>query len=317
MIYHERNEEGAFRQILRWGADLVNTNHGDHFLRLLREVEAEVKSGKLDATPLPKVKRAVIVMLDGCRGDALDQAATPCLERIRREGAWTLTAQSVMPTSTLPCHASIFHSQMPVEHGVVTNHWQPNANLPPSLFSVVHDAGYETAAFYTWEPLRDLAPAGTLDRVYYRRLSYEAFDELSVTAIESITSLKPTFSFVYLEAPDALGHLYGWMSPRYLEAIAKVDTVVGRLQEALANSGELDETMILVLADHGGHGRGHGTNQAEDVNVPLLAWGPAIRRGYKIEGCVSLIDVAPTLLYALGIPQPCEWRGRVLHEIFQ
>jgi glycerophosphoryl diester phosphodiesterase len=316
MIYHDRKEAGAFRQILRWGVEMVNLDHGDLFLQVLREVEAGLATGRQDTTPLPRAKRAILVMLDGCRSDALEAVATPTFDRIRREGAWTLTARAVMPSSTLPCHTSIFHSQVPAEHGVLSNIWTPSEALAPSLITTVREAGYPTAAFYTWEELRDLAPPGKLDRCHYRRLSYEAFDELYATAIETITRLKPTFSFVYLEAPDALGHRYGWMSPRYLEAVQKVDEVVGRLMQALEVSGDLDETLIVVMADHGGHGRGHGTEMPEDMTIPWLIWGPGIRVGYHVEREVRLIDVAPTLLYALGIPQPGAWRGEVIDEVF-
>jgi arylsulfatase A-like enzyme len=255
-------------------------------------------------------------MLDGCRGDALEVAATPTFDRLRAEGSWTLEARSTMPSVTLPCHTSIFHSQMPEDHGVVSNEWTPTPKLAPSLIEVIRDGGYDTAAFYTWEELRDLAPVGKLDRSYYRRLSYEAFEELSVVAIETVTRLRPTFSFVYLEAPDALGHLFGWMSPRYLEAVQKTDEVVERLMDALAAVGELEETLIMVMADHGGHDRGHGTEMAEDMLVPWLVWGPGICAGHKVIGDVRLIDVAPTLLYALGIPKPEGWQGSVIGEIF-
>jgi glycerophosphoryl diester phosphodiesterase len=317
MIYHQAKEKGAYRQVLRWGVEMVNLNHGDLFLEALREYEAEIAAGQIDTTPLPRAKRAILVMLDGCRGDALDAAETPTFDRMRAQGAWTLHARSVMPAVTLPCHTSIFHSQMPEEHGVLSNSWTPSADLATSLIAAVRDAGYETAAFYTWEPLRDLAPAGKLDRVHYRRLSYEAFEELYKTTIETIPRLKPTFSFVYLEAPDALGHLFGWMSPRYLEAVSKADEVAGLLMDALEASGDLADTLIMVMADHGGHGRGHGTELPEDMNVPWLVWGPGIRRGLQIKTGVQLIDVAPTLLYALGIPRPCGWRGRVVEEILE
>ena len=316
MIRHGRKEAGAFRQVLRWGVDLVNLDHADLFYQVMEDFQAEFAVKGFDPTPLPSVKRAVLVMLDGCRGDALEAAQTPTFDRLRCEGAWTLTAQSVMPTSTLPCHTSIFHSQMPTEHGVVSNTWTPSAAIAPSLISAIHDAGYETAAFYTWEQLRDLAPPGKLDRVHFRRLSYAAFDELAATAITTIVALKPTFSFVYLEAPDALGHLYGWMSPRYLEAVERVDKVVGQLLEALETSGDLAETLFIVMADHGGHGRGHGTDSAEDMNVPWLIWGPGIRPGHHLTCEVRLIDVAPTLLYAMGIPQPAAWRGEIVRESF-
>jgi glycerophosphoryl diester phosphodiesterase len=317
MIYHPAQEPEAFRQILRWGVDFANVDQGDLFLQVMEEREAALASGLVDETPLPRVKQVVLVMLDGCRPDAIEAVETPTLDRMRREGAWTMNARSVMPSITLPCHTSIFYSQMPEEHGVLSNTWTPSAMLGPSLMSVVHDAGYPTAAFYTWEELRDLTPPGKLDRTYYRSISYEAIDELCATALTTIPQLKPTLSFVYLEATDALGHLHGWMSRPYLDGVRRADGVIGALMQTLETSGDLDETLIVVMADHGGHGRGHGTELAEDMTVPWIVWGAGVRAGWQIEREVRLMDVAPTLLYALGIPQPPEWRGQVIGEVFR
>lgn len=316
MIYHPPKEEGAYHQIMRWGADMINLNHADLFLRVRDEVEVTYQVGEIDTTPLSRAKRAILVMLDGCRADALEAAETPTFDKLRREGAWTLQAHSVMPSVTLPCHTSLFHSQMPEEHGIFSNLWTPSSELAPSLIATLREHGYESAAFYTWEELRDLTPPGKLDYLFFRRLSYEAFDELVATALEVIPRLKPTLSFVYLEGPDALGHLYGWMSPTYLKAVNKADDVVGSLMQALEANGDLAETLIVVLADHGGHERRHGTEMAEDMTIPLLIWGQGICTGHKIEVEVRLIDVAPTLLYALGVPQPKDWRGKVITEVF-
>ncbi len=71
------------------------------------------------------------------------------------------------------------------------------------------------------------------------------------------------------------------------------------------------------MADHGGHDHGHGTDRPEDMTVPLIFCGPGVKRGYHIKRTVSTMDVAPTILYALGIPIPEAWQGDVLVEIFE
>jgi predicted AlkP superfamily phosphohydrolase/phosphomutase len=48
----------------------------------------------------------------------------------------------------------------------------------------------------------------------------------------------------------------------------------------------------------------------------FAAFGPDIRRGGKIEGA-RIIDVAPTILYALGLPIPEDMDGRPLLEVFE
>ncbi|MCC6170112.1 MAG: alkaline phosphatase family protein [Caldilineaceae bacterium] len=312
MVYHPHKDPGAFRQVLRWGVDLINLDHGDLFL----QVAAEFAAGASAQTePLPRAKRVVLFMLDGCRPDALETAHTPVIDRLRREGVWTAQARTVMPSITLPCHTSLFYSAHPEQHGVTTNDWTPPDPPLPSLIEVIGDSGYGTAAFYSWEQLRDMAPPGTLDTSVYRRYSEQAFEELGRAAAGEIARQRPTFAFVYLEATDAIGHRYGWMSPAYLEAVAKSDRIIGQVIDALTAAGDLDETVCMVMADHGGHGHGHGTEQPEDMTIPWIAWGAGLRRNYCIQGPVHITDVAPTVLYLLGIPIPEQWQGQAIGEI--
>lgn len=311
MIYHPALEPAAYQQILRWGVDLVNLDHADRFLQVFEAADAS-----LLAAPLPRVQRVVLFMLDGCRPDALTAANPPHVERIIEEGAITLTAQTVMPSITLPCHSSIFRSQLPAQHGIVSNEWTPGPELRPSMVDIIRQTGYDTAAFYTWEPLRNLALPGSVDTVFYRALSFEGFQAVCDSAVTWVQQLLPVFSFVYLEATDAYGHLYGWMSPAYLQALGMSDEAVGRVLAGLEEVGALDDTLVVIMADHGGHAHGHGTDAPEDMTVPVIFWGPGVKQGYSIEQPVSTLDVAPTILYALGIPQPDAWQGKPLTEIF-
>ncbi len=48
----------------------------------------------------------------------------------------------------------------------------------------------------------------------------------------------------------------------------------------------------------------------------ILAQGPHVRRNAKIEGA-GIIDVAPTVMYALGMPIPSDMDGKPLTEIFE
>ena len=93
----------------------------------------------------------------------------------------------------------------------------------------------------------------------------------------------------------------------YDEEIAFVDLQLGRLFAALQEKGLLDRAIVLFTADHGeehwdhnGFEHGH-TLYDELLHVPLIVWGPGVHAG-RIETPVSLIDLAPTILGALGAP---------------
>jgi len=254
----------------------------------------------------------VLILIDGLRPDGLEVASCPNLKALRARGAWTMRASSVMPSVTLPCHTSIFHSVPPMRHGVTTNIWTPMARPLPGLFDLAKGAGKRCAFLYNWEELRDLARPGSLELAYFRNTSYQP-DGDQIIADEAARVLPGAydFAFIYLGTVDVAGHYYGWMSDGYLAQVSSVDTALGTILDALPA-----DTTYLVQSDHGGHHRNHGSDMPEDMTIPWLVGGPGIRAGHPIEVPVSLLDTAPTLARLLGIAPHPEWEGRCVEEIF-
>ena len=255
----------------------------------------------------------LFVMIDGLRPDAIAACNCPTLKGLMARGASTLGASSVMPSITLPCHTSIFHSVPPTRHGVTTNDWQPMARPLPGLMDLAKAAGKRCAAIYNWEPLRNLSQPLSLDYAWYRDLSYfEHGDDLTAdAAIRDLVEVQPDFAFVYFGTVDTTGHRFGWMSAEYLRQVERVDRQLGRLLAALPEGYH-----VLVQADHGGHERNHGTEMAEDMTIPWIVVGPSIRQGYTIPSKVSLLDTAPTLARILGVNTHRDWEGKCVDEVF-
>jgi predicted AlkP superfamily pyrophosphatase or phosphodiesterase len=255
----------------------------------------------------------VLILIDGLRPDAIAAAGCSRLAALRDRGAATMRASSVMPSITLPCHTSIFHSVPPTRHGITTNEWQPMARPLPGLFDLAHAAGKRCACFYNWEQLRDLGRPGSLELSFFRNTAYQP-DGDQIVADEAARALRDgsfDFAFVYLGTVDTSGHYYGWMSDGYLEQVANVDALLGGLLDALPA-----DTTVLLQSDHGGHDRNHGTDAPEDMTIPWIVAGPGIRAGYTIGAPVSLLDTAPTLARLLGLAPHRDWEGRCIEEIF-
>ena len=68
---------------------------------------------------------------------------------------------------------------------------------------------------------------------------------------------------------------------------------------------------MIVLADHGGHDRSHGTDKPEDMTIPVCICGPKFEEGKELEG-TSILDVAPTVVKLLEVPRVKEWEGKEL-----
>lgn len=256
-----------------------------------------------------------LVMVDGLRPDAIDLAGCPNLRSLMARGSTSLVAKSLMPSITLPCHMSIFHSVPPGRHGVTSNDWRPMARPLPGLVDVAKNADLRAAFFYNWEPLRNLSLAGSLHLSYFRggvTRDPLADSVIAAEAARYLGSVSPDFAFVYFGTVDTFGHSHGWMSEEYLAQVGRVDEALGVLLEALPA-----ESTVLLQADHGGHDRDHGTDADEDLLIPWVVGGPGIRSGYQIQEPVCLLDTAPTLARIMGIAPHRDWEGHCIEAIFE
>jgi len=255
----------------------------------------------------------VLVMIDGLRPDAIEIANCPHIKGFRSRSAATMQARSVMPSITLPCHTTIFHSVLPSRHGITTNTWKPFSEPLPGLFEVANAANKRCAFFYNWEELRDIGRPSSLTYSFYTRTAYQPDGDqiIAVEAARQLVTNQFDFAFVYFGTVDSAGHHYGWMSEGYINQVAAVDSALGTLLTSLpANS------TVLIQSDHGGHDHGHGTESDEDMTIFWMVSGPNIRAGHTITTPVSLLDTAPTLARLLNINAPSEWEGQCIEEIF-
>ncbi len=254
----------------------------------------------------------VFVMTDGVRPDAIDAARCPAHTALRERGSWTDAARSVMPSVTLPCHMSIFHSAPPARHGVTTNLYIPPARPLVGLVEVLRAAGKRSAFIHNWEPLRDLnRPEQLAFSLFYEPPLDPSFDDLAASeGASAIASGSYDFVFVYLGSVDIAGHAYGWMSDGYLAQLVELDRGLGAIAAALP-----DDATIIVHSDHGGHDRTHGTEMDADMTIPWLAAGPTIGRG-RLAAAITLLDTAPIIARSLGVAAPPSWEGRVPDGLF-
>jgi choline-sulfatase len=95
-----------------------------------------------------------------------------------------------------------------------------------------------------------------------------------------------------------------------------MDAQIGRILDALRQTGQMDNTYIFFTADHGlavGHHGLMGKQNLFDhsVRVPLMVVGPGVEAGRRISAPVYLQDIMPSTLQLAGIPRPdsCQFRS--------
>lgn len=250
--------------------------------------------------------KVVLILLDGMRPDAIGDI--PLVEELKKTSAYTLDADTVFPSVTLPCHMSLFHSVDPQRHGITTNTYVPQVRPIRGLCEVLKQAKKKNAFFYTWEELRDLTRPDSLAFGCYcsgHNETYEAADQhVCDIFCDYVPKYQPDFTFLYFGLTDAAGHGCGWMSDCYLSAMRESWDKVAQAIAALP-----EDYTVIITADHGGHDRSHGSTMPEDMKIPVFFRGPSFEPGKILEN-VSIKDIAPTITTLLSVDPDEDWEGK-------
>ena len=276
-----------------------------------------------------RAKRVLIMTFDGIRVDALEQANTPNIDSLIREGSASFATRDVMPSITLPNFTSHLCGAGPEAHGVVDNRWEVDKyNLTavekdadgyfPSSFQVLKDQvpGIRTAFYWNWKPLiRPYNPKVFDDTHYVDCDDYPQLYDRAITFIKEHRD-EPQFVFLYTVHTDHVGHQHAWMSPEYIRSIEEGDVHVGRMLEFLKAEGLYEDTHIFFISDHGGLGKDHGGVSPEEMIVPWVLRGPGIKKGFTITEANNTVNTASTVVRLFGAEQPLCWTGEVPESIF-
>ena len=289
----------------------------------------------------PPRTNVLLISIDTLRADRLGaygatRVQTPSIDGLARTGVRFERAYTPVPL-TLPAHWTILTGVEPWRHGVVDNGMTVASSPVPTLAERFKDAGYDTAAFVAAFVLHrtfglsrgferyDDGPAGdaALEQVLH---STGTADERVDRALAWLREDRkaPFFLWLHLYDPHAPyappeGFRARYEDRPYDGEIAFVDTQVARMLRALDRSGATDQTLVVLLSDHGESLGEHG-EQTHGVllydatlRVPLIARLPGkVDGGRKREDPVTLADVAPTILALAGLPPSPGLDGRNL-----
>ncbi len=271
--------------------------------------------------PTTPVRRVILTVLDGLRPDAIPRFGLQQFERLATLGASTMQAQTVQPSVTACAMASLLTGAHPTRHGLQSDRFQlPRARgeIHP-MAKELRSHSLPTSAFLGQVPwlMQGLAHriAGAAG-VGEARFTGRSAREILESAHRTLETQRRGLIVFHWPDADRAGHAHGWMSPEYASAAGHMDDALGRLMRL----ADLDDpaTLLVAMADHGGGGRTlkhHDSEHPLDTTIPIVLAGGAIQPGELGSG-VSLLDVPPTILWALGIPAPSSYVGRVLTQAF-
>lgn len=297
--------------------------------------------------PRPNI---LLITLSSVRRDALGcyggmDVQTPVLDQLASEGVRFDDAVTVVPI-TLPSHASIFTGLLPPRHGVRDDGPFRMSEERQTLAESLKQSGYATAAFIgsfdlaaRWglgqgfDKYDDAIPdhrklAGFFFGSPQRPANFVVDAALAwISGHISKSTAQPFFAWVHFfdatspyRPPAALKERYPGNS--YFGEVAFVDEQVGRLIGALKEARNWENTLTIVLSDHG-EGLGEHDESAHGrllyeptIRIPMIWHSPKFLGPPRVDSArlVANVDVMPTLLTLLGIAVPPGLDGEnILH----
>ena len=291
----------------------------------------------------PRAQNVLLIVVDAWRGDHLSPVLTPNIH--------ALVPESMRFDHHVSGGNVTRFGIFSIFYGLSGNYWFPvlSHQTPPVMMSELVRQQYDLKILgsaplvhpefdrtvFSGIPGLRLKTPGDTPYERDRRVAADMVEFLSDPA----RAHKPFFGFLWLNSvhsysvpPDApqpfqpawqeVNHMA--LGPdfdrtpylnRYRNALHFVDAEVGKVLDALRQSGRMDDTLLIVTSDHGEEfndtGKnywGHNGNFSPwQVHVPLLVRGRGWRPGSTVEYLTSHNDIAPTVLTdVLGCTTPSQ-----------
>ena len=272
------------------------------------ELTLEVNEGA------PLAKRVIVVVIDGCRLDRFHEAEKPYLEKMMEGGTVYNNVETVYPARTVVCFSSMLTGASPEAHGITSNLVLKLGLKVESVFDVLRRVG-KGGRLVGIAHLID-AFGGDVASVTSVAHNDKIDQNLIAFARREMETHDPELLVLQLLAVDQNGHVRGTAYPEYVERIEITDHLIEGFMAWCEDRGYLEDTAVILMADHGqGKGIGaHGHLSEGERFVPFAIWGSGVAEERVVEKPASILDLAPTICYLLGVEPPKGSTGRVLGE---
>jgi Type I phosphodiesterase / nucleotide pyrophosphatase len=276
----------------------------------------------------PTTQHVLVIGVDGTNlGRVLDNPANANFLRLMETGI--TAAASIIGHTTIsnPSWTAILTGVWDNKSGVINNIFTPQTyNVWPTVFNQLegYDRDIQTKAIADWQVIADIAGAGSIpaDEIVYVEqgdddpLFIEADAAVTAETVKSILGTEsgyedvPNFLFTYTTGVDEAGHQFGGASPEYAEAIARTNTNVGLILDAVAAreaatcaAGACEDWTIIMVTDHGHQpqqGFGHGFQSPSETSTFVIVDGPGFDDG-QMNLSYQIVDITPTVVSLFGL----------------
>ena len=275
---------------------------------------------------LPRRTNVLLIAVDALRADRLAQGyprkVVPRLEQLATQSVVFSRCYSPHPSTAYAFPALVTGMQTRWARDLMRSQLAKIPHSRPMPQQLLAKLGYRSAAIYGHYlagSKHRITGGMTSAKLVKGKVTAEKVTDQALRYIKRFTEEnKPFYLFAHYYDP----HWVYWRYPakrapwgnksrldRYDAELYNVDRAVGRLLDSLRKDGLYDNTLIVLVSDHGEEfgehgGEFHGKTMYEEVvRVPCLIRAPGVAPR-TVQQPVSLVDMLPTMLDLLGVNMP-------------
>ena len=267
------------------------------------------------------IEHVFVIGIDGA-GSYIKNTDCLNIRSIMAQGAHAFDAETSIPTISAQCWGSLLHG-VPADAHKVTNEIACNEQYPedseyPSFMKVVRQQlgpAVVLGSYVCWGPIN----FGLIEKSAKCECFVKPDDQLVDYICDYISLKKPKVLFVQFDDVDHAGHTYGYGTDEYYKQINKTDAHIGKIIDKIKAEGIFEKSLIIITADHGGGGgdeKSHGSSYDCDKLIFWTCCGENIKKNFKIEEKMNILDTALVVTDALGIEAPKSFQGKLPKSMY-
>lgn len=312
-------------------AEVSNPDLAEPFETYVTSADREITSP--DRIAGANIRNVLIVVLESVGSDYLEldgrSPAAPNLSRLRAEAAYFPNTYAPMPSSPMSLFSLMTSMYPPVSPRAIP---MVEPEFPaPTLFEAFKASDRRTAVFSAdWgfmdfgrylkgrvDHLEEVPEGQSCGAQRGEACSFDALKRWVAQSDQPFVAMLWTYRthYPYGSDPATLAGNPQLAERLYLAGLRQTDSEVGELMSWLREQGRLDQTLVVIVGDHGEAFMQHGTLShgndvyRETVRVPLMLVNRRLFSGVTDPTPVRMIDVGPTLLSLAGATAPVTFQG--------
>ncbi|BFT71110.1 alkaline phosphatase family protein [Paenibacillus sp. P36] len=248
-----------------------------------------------------------------------NRLVAPNIRNLIEHGAVSYSVKTTLPSSSSPNWGAMLtgvdYSKHQIGNSESELYYYSESSPYPSIFKKLREVmpDKKLAAFAGWPNILN----GHIEPSVGVEIGTGTDEQDTASFVDYVNSgkaLDTSLMFIHLDSMDHAGHDYGFYTKKYYEQLTKTDLNVGAIMNSLRDNNMLEDTLVVMLPDHGGGTEnpdttlGSATSHGQDSTLATTTFIAANGRTVATDQGKEKIlqggttkDLNATVLKALGI----------------